>query len=97
MTRTVIAAIGRGWAFLINGATGRRSATNHPRIPEKRWFLRGFPLCVGRGDLRAILIMFFLIGTIPEAFLGSGRKESRFDLLLTGAGIFGTGCARAGH
>ncbi|MFT8776525.1 MAG: hypothetical protein ABF893_07685 [Gluconacetobacter liquefaciens] len=52
---------------------------------------------MGRGDLRAILIMFFLIGTIPEAFLGSGRKESRFDLLLTGAGIFGTGCARAGH
>ncbi len=138
----VIAAIGTGWAFLINGASfagvllslmALRAGELRPAIRahrKKGGFSEGFHYAWGRSDLRAILIMLFLIGTfglnfpifistmavgvfhtnaqgygllssimaigtMAGAFLGAGRKAPRFDLLLTGAGIFGAGCALA--
>ncbi|MFT9093019.1 MAG: MFS transporter [Gluconacetobacter sp.] len=138
----VIAAIGTGWAFLINGASfagvllslmALRAGELRPAIRahrKKGGFSEGFHYAWGRSDLRAILIMLFLIGTfglnfpifistmavgvfhtnaqgygllssimaigtMAGAFLGAGRKAPRFDLLLTGAAIFGAGCALA--
>ncbi|MFT8645825.1 MFS transporter [Gluconacetobacter sp.] len=138
----VIAAIGTGWAFLINGVSfvGVLLSLNALRTDELRpnvrthrkkgGFSDGFRYAWGRDDLRAILIMLFLIGTfglnfpifistmavgvfhtnaqgygllssimaigtMAGAFFGAARKEPRFDLLLTGAAMFGVGCALA--
>ncbi|MBB2205418.1 MFS transporter [Gluconacetobacter takamatsuzukensis] len=138
----VIAAIGTGWAFLINGASfvgvlaslaALRVGALRPNARAHRTrgsFAEGFRYAWGRPDLRATLIMLFLIGTfglnfpifistmavsvfhadargygilsaimavgsLAGAFLGAVRKAPRFDLLLTGAGVFGLGCTLA--
>ena len=76
----VIAAIGTGWAFLINGASFvavllslafLRVAELHPnaRAPRgKGSFAEGFRYVWGRPDLKAILVMLFLIGTFGLNF-----------------------------
>ncbi|NHN89555.1 MFS transporter [Acetobacter sp. LMG 1627] len=138
----VIAAIGTGWAFLINGASfmavllslaSLRTGSLHPNARAQRTkgsFTEGFRYAWGRADLRSILIMLFLIGTfglnfpifistmavtvfhtdargygllssimavgtMTGAFLGAGREKPRFDLLLSGAAVFGFGCIMA--
>jgi hypothetical protein len=68
----VIAAIGTGWAFLFNGASfrGRAGVARLPAPPAgpvrghraKGKLHRGLPLCLDRPDLKAILLMLFLIG-----------------------------------
>jgi MFS family permease len=76
----VIAAIGTGWAFLINGASFLavlvslaflRVAELHPNARANRAkgsFTEGFRYVWGRPDLKAILIMLFLIGTFGLNF-----------------------------
>ncbi|MBB2166876.1 MFS transporter [Gluconacetobacter aggeris] len=138
----VIAATGTGWAFLINGASfvgvlislaTLRVAALRPNARAHRRkgnFIAGFRYAWGRPDLRAILVMLFLIGTfglnfpifistmavtvfhagargygvlssimalgsMAGAFLGAVRTAPRFESLLTGAGVFGLGCALA--
>jgi MFS family permease len=138
----VIAAIGTGWAFLINGASFLavlislaflRVSELQPRARALRArgsFSGGFRYVWGRPDLKAILIMLFLIGTfglnfpifistmavsvfhtdargygllssmmaigtVAGALLGARRERPRFELLLTGAMVFGLGCMLA--
>ena len=76
----VIAAIGTGWAFLINGASFvavlislalLRVSELQPRARALRArgsFSGGFRYVWGRADLKAILIMLFLIGTFGLNF-----------------------------
>jgi MFS family permease len=76
----VIAAIGTGWAFLINGASFvavlislafLRVAELRPNARAHRAkgsFTDGFRYVWGRPDLKAILIMLFLIGTFGLNF-----------------------------
>ncbi len=76
----VIAAIGTGWAFLINGASFLavlislavlRVAELRPHARAERGqgsFTEGFRYLRGRADLTAILIMLFLIGTFGLNF-----------------------------
>jgi MFS family permease len=76
----VIAAIGAGWAFLINGASFvavlislvfLRVAELHPNARARRArgsFTEGFRYVWGRADLRAILVMLFLIGAFGLNF-----------------------------
>jgi MFS family permease len=76
----VIAAIGSGWAFLINGAsfvavlislTFLRASELRPNARAHRAggsFTEGFRYVWGRPDLRAILVMLFLIGTFGLNF-----------------------------
>jgi MFS family permease len=76
----VIAAIGTGWAFLINGASFvavlislafLRTAELRPNARARRAkgsFTEGFRYVWRRPDLRAILIMLFLIGTFGLNF-----------------------------
>jgi MFS family permease len=76
----VIAAIGTGWAFLINGASFTavlvslaflRVAELRPNARAHRAkgsFTEGFRYVWGRPDLRAILVMLFLIGTFGLNF-----------------------------
>jgi MFS family permease len=76
----VIAAIGTGWAFLINGASFvavlislafLRTAELHPNARARRArgsFTEGFRYVWGRADLKAILLMLFLIGTFGLNF-----------------------------
>ena len=76
----VIAAIGTGWAFLINGASfvavlvsllSLRARELHPQPRARRTtgsFTQGFRYVWARGDLKAILIMLFLIGTFGLNF-----------------------------
>ncbi|MDX5983744.1 MFS transporter [Sphingomonas echinoides] len=76
----VIAAIGTGWAFLINGASfvavlvsllSLRARELHPQPRARRTtgsFTEGFRYVWARGDLKAILIMLFLIGTFGLNF-----------------------------
>jgi len=64
----VIAAIGTGWAFLINGAS---IAELHPNARAQRArgsFAEGLHYVWGRPDLKAILVMLFLIGTFGLNF-----------------------------
>jgi len=138
----VIAAIGTGWSFLINGASFvavlislafLRVAELRPNARAHRIkgsFTEGFRYVWGRPDLKAILVMLFLIGTfglnfpifistmavgvfhadargygllssimaigtMAGALLGAKRNQPQFDLLLTGAGVFGIGCTLA--
>ena len=76
----VIAAIGTGWAFLINGASFvavlvslvfLRIAELRPNARAHRAkgsFTEGFRYVWGRPDLKAILVMLFLIGTFGLNF-----------------------------
>jgi len=76
----VIAAVGTGWAFLINGASfvavlvsllSLRARELHPNPRARRTagsFTQGFRYVWSRGDLKAILIMLFLIGTFGLNF-----------------------------
>ncbi|MBI1218295.1 MAG: MFS transporter [Rhodobacteraceae bacterium] len=76
----VIAAIGTGWAFLINGASFvavltslafLRTAELRPNARAHRAkgsFTGGFRYVWGRADLKAILVMLFLIGTFGLNF-----------------------------
>jgi MFS family permease len=76
----VIAVIGTGWAFLINGASFAavlvslallRTAELRPnaRAPRGRGsFIEGLRYVWGRRDLKAILVMLFLIGTFGLNF-----------------------------
>ena len=76
----VIAMIGTGWAFLINGVSyvavlvslsllrvdELRPSARAPRTGGS--FIEGFHYVWGRSDLRAILIMLFLVGTFGLNF-----------------------------
>jgi MFS family permease len=76
----VIAAIGTGWAFLINGASFvavlislafLRGAELRPNARAHRArgsFTEGFRYVWGRADLKVILVMLFLIGTFGLNF-----------------------------
>jgi MFS family permease len=76
----VIAMIGTGWAFLINGASFvavlislalLRAAELHPNARAHRArgsFTEGFRYVWRRADLRAVLVMLFLIGTFGLNF-----------------------------
>jgi MFS family permease len=76
----VIAAVGSGWAFLINAASFAavlvslaflRSAELHrsPRASQSRGgFAEGLRYVRSRPDLKAILVMLFLIGTFGLNF-----------------------------
>ena len=76
----VIAEIGTGWAFLINGAsfvavlislTSLRIAELRPNARAHRAkgsFTEGLRYVWGRPDLKAILVMLFLIGTFGLNF-----------------------------
>lgn len=76
----VIAAAGTGWAFLINGASFAavlislrclRITELRPNARARRArgsFTEGFRYVWGRPDLRAILVMLFLIGTFGMNF-----------------------------
>jgi MFS family permease len=76
----VIAAIGNGWAFLMNGASFiavlislafLRVADLRPNARAHRTkgsFTEGFRYAWGRPDLKAILVMLFLIGTFGLNF-----------------------------
>ncbi|MCL1960314.1 MAG: MFS transporter [Desulfovibrionaceae bacterium] len=138
----LITAIGTGWAFLFNGASFvavlislafLRIAELRPIARAKRatgGFAEGIRYAWGRPDLKATLVMLFLIGTfglnfpifistmavgafhtdahgygilssimaigtVMGALLGARREQPRFSLLLTGAAVFGAGCALA--
>src|ERR1700742_4944338 len=76
----VIARVGTGWAFAINGLSFAavlismslfRVSELHPNTRASRaagGFLEGFRYVWGRKDLRAILVMLFLIGTFGLNF-----------------------------
>jgi MFS family permease len=76
----VIAAFGCGWAFLINGASFVAVLTSlvflrigelHPNVKADgagSGFTDGFRYVWGRDDLKAILVMLFLIGTFGLNF-----------------------------
>ncbi len=76
----VIAAIGTGWAFLINGASFvavlislafLRGSELHPNARAHRArgsFTEGLRYVWGRPDLKVILVMLFLIGTFGLNF-----------------------------
>jgi MFS family permease len=76
----VIADVGTGWAFLVNGisfaavlismslfrVSELRPSARAPRMPGG--FMEGFRYVWQRADLRAIMIMLFLIGTFGLNF-----------------------------
>src|SRR3984893_9659850 len=136
-----IAAVGSGWAFLINAASfvavlGSLALIRvddlhrQARATRSRGLIDGFRYVWRRADLKAILVMLFLvgtfgmnfpifistmsvtvfhagagqyglltsimaIGTITGALLAAARPQPHFALLITGAAIFGFGCALA--
>jgi MFS family permease len=76
----MIAKVGTGWAFLMNGLSFAavlismslfRVAELHPNVRAKRepgGFMEGFRYVWARPDLRAILMMLFLVGTFGLNF-----------------------------
>jgi MFS family permease len=76
----VIAKVGTGWAFVINGLSFAavlismslfRVSELYPSARARRTeggFLEGFRYAWGRQDLRAVLVMLFLIGTFGLNF-----------------------------
>src|SRR5580658_524775 len=97
----VIAAMGTGWAFLINGASFvavlvslafLRRAELHPSARARRArgsFTEGVRYVWARADLRAILLMLFLIGTFGLNFpiFISTMAVGVFDTDARGYGI----------
>jgi MFS family permease len=106
----IIAMVGTGWAFLINGASFiavlaslgllRVSALHpHPRALRTRGsFTEGFRYVWGRPDLKAILIMLFVVGTFGLNFpifistmaVGVFHADARGYGLLSSAMAVGT-------
>ena len=106
----VIAMVGTGWAFLINGASFiavlvslgmlRVSALHpHPRALRTRGsFTEGFRYVWGRADLKAILIMLFVVGTFGLNFpifistmaVGVFHADARGYGMLSSAMAIGT-------
>jgi MFS family permease len=138
----LIASVGSGWVFLINAASfvAVLCSLGFLRVGElhlssravrgRGSLVEGFRYVWKRPDLKAVLLMLFLIGTfglnfpifistmavtvfhagagqyglltsimaigtITGALLAAARPKPRFALLLTGAAIFGFGCALA--
>lgn len=138
----LIATLGTGWAFLLNGASfvavlislaclRTAELRSNARAQRARGsFTEGFRYVWGRPDLKAILVMLFLIGTfglnfpifistmavgvfhtdaqgygllsssmaigtVAGSLLSAWREKPRFQLLLTGAAVFGLGCTLA--
>ncbi len=138
----LIAGVGTGWAFLANALSfgGVLCSLTFLRVDELHHgrravrapggFVAGFRYVWDRPDLRAILLMLFLIGTfgmnfqlfistmavrvfhtdaggygllasmmavgtVTGALLAAGRERPRIELLLSGAIVFGLGCALA--
>ena len=137
-----IAAIGTGWAFVIDGVSFgavlvslcrlRVGALGHNARARraKGGFVEGLRYVWGRPDLKTILLMLFLIGTFGMNFpiftstmavkvfhadargfgllssimaagalsgslAAAARRRIGFGTLLSGAGVFGLGCALA--
>jgi MFS family permease len=106
----VIAAVGTGWAFLINGASFIAVLISlallragelhpHPRALRTRGsFTEGFRYVWSRSDLKAILIMLFLIGTFGLNFpifistmaVGVFHADARGSGLLSSIMAIGT-------
>lgn len=96
----LIAAIGTGWVFVLNAVSFAavlaalallRPAEFHPRVApagKRRGVADGMRHVWGRPDLRAVLVMFFLIGTFGINFpiYISTMSVSVFHV---GAGQFG--------
>lgn len=138
----VIASVGTGWAFLLNGLSffavvaslcRMRVDQLYPKArvrQTKGGFTQGLRYVWSRADLRAMLIMLFLIGTfglnfpifistmavrvfhtdakgfgllssfmaagtISGSLLAASRSNPGFSTLLSGAAVFGLGCALA--
>ncbi|GGP22651.1 MFS transporter [Silvimonas iriomotensis] len=138
----VIAVVGTGWAFLLNGISFiavlvsllmLRVSELHPNAratSTRGGIMVGLRYTWARPDLRATLIMLFLIGTfglnfpifistmavgafhadakafgllssimavgtVAGALMAAGREKPEFGTLLTGAAVFGLGCALA--
>jgi MFS family permease len=96
----VIASVGTGWAFLINGVSFvavlislglLRIAELHPReraVRTRGSFTEGFRYAWRRRDLRTTLIMLFLIGTFGLNF-PIFISTMAVGVFPTGAGGFG--------
>jgi MFS family permease len=96
----LIAVVGSGWVFVLNAASFGavlvalallRVAEFHPRLAaggQRRGIADGMRHVWGRPDLRAVLVMFFLIGTFGMNFpiYISAMAVSVFQV---GAGQFG--------
>lgn len=103
----VIAAVGTGWAFLLNGASFvavlvslacLRTAELRLNARAQRArgsFTEGFRYVWGRPDLRAILVMLFLIGTFGLNFpiFISTMAVSVFDTDARGYGLLSSSMA----
>jgi len=137
-----VAAIGSGWAFVFNGLSffavlaslfflRRDELRPNPRAARARGgFIESLRYVSGRPDLKAILLVLFLIGTfglnfpifistmtvsafhgdaraygllsaamavgtLGGALMNARRARPVFGSLLSGAGLFGLGCALA--
>ena len=138
----LIASVGSGWVFLINAASfvavlcslgflrvGDLHLSSRA-VRSRGSLVEGFRYVWKRPDLKAVLLMLFLIGTfglnfpifistmavtvfhagagqyglltsimaigtITGALLAAARPHPHFALLITGAAIFGFGCALA--
>jgi MFS family permease len=138
----LISSVGSGWVFLLNAASflGSIGALALLRVDElhrggraarsRAGLAEGFVYVWKRPDLKAILLMLFLIGTfglnfpifistmsvsvfhagagqfglltsimaigsVAGALLAARRVKPRLTLLLSGALVFGSGCALA--
>ena len=106
----VIASVGTGWAFVLNGASFvavlaslrlLRTSELHPRARARRQpggLTEGFRYVWGRPDLKAILVMLFLLGTFGMNFpifistmaLGVFHTDARGYGLLSSVMAVGT-------
>ena len=103
----VIASVGTGWAFLINGASFMavllsllplRTGNLHARPPARRAkgsFTEGFRYVWHRPDLRTMLVMLFLIGTfgLNFAIFISTMAVRAFHLQASGYGLLSSAMA----
>lgn len=97
----VIASVGTGWSFVINGASFAavlaslaflRGSERRPAARARRMkgsFVEGFRYVWGRSDLRAMLVMLFLIGTfgLNFAIFISTMAVRVFDADARGYGV----------